>query len=358
MSSNNATKRLEWDEHIRLRPVMYVGKCGDGSDAEDGLYVLLKEIINNSVDEYHAGFGKEIIVNIDNKRLTVRDFGRGIDFDRLVHFHQEFVNAKDKIHIAHRAIGLTGVGFITVVALSSEATIISYQNGLLKRITTSQGKIVSIDDTQSTSEPDGLSVSFIPDNQIFENYTIRVDYLRDLLKQYAVCEPGLKLKFGNEVFYAPFGMLNLIEDLSSGSDTQNGIHIVDELCDIAIAPASNAGDIIVKSFVNGHPTIMAGPHVSFLIDAVYECIKKLVPHRLLKCDLLANLIMCINIKIENPQFESCTRTKLASRDMYEGGKSIKQYITELIETNLSEILKSKPVIKNVLIDALTRTPIF
>lgn len=209
---------------------MYVGKQGDGSDADDGLYILLKEIIDNSVDEFRFGFGKDIVVNLDGNRLSVRDFCRGIDFDRLEHFKEKLVNCKYKTGLAHRTVGASGVGLLIVIALSSETTITSYRRGLMKRITTSRGKIVSIDETQPTKEPDGLLVSFIPDSQIFENYKIRTDYIRDALKIYSVCNPGIRLEFGNETFIAPSGMLNLVNELSGNPDNQRAIHIVDDLC--------------------------------------------------------------------------------------------------------------------------------
>ncbi|MDE6214861.1 ATP-binding protein [Bacteroides sp.] len=337
MSNDNKIKTLEWDEHIRLRPGMYVGKQGDGSDADDGLYILLKETINNSIDEFRFGYGEDIIVNLDGNKLTVRDFGRGIDFDRLEHFKEKLVNSNDKTGFSHRTVGLDGVGLIVAIALSSESTITSYQGGRMMRITTVRGKVVTIDETQPTNEPDGLSVSFIPDSQIFENYKIRVDYIRNLLKIYSVCNPGMRLRFDNETFYAPDGMLSLANDISGITDGQKAIRIVDNLCDIAIISAINPGGGQIHSFVNGHPTIMGGPHVRALIDAVYADLKKLIPHRVLKCDIPADLIMCINILIKNPQFESCTKIKLASRDMCEGGKSIKQYIHELIGGNLPKL---------------------
>lgn len=342
MNDDNEIKTLEWDEHIRRRPGMYVGKHGDGSDPYDGLYILLKEIIDNSVDEFRLGFGKDIVVNIDGNRLSVRDFGRGIDFDRLKNFKEKLVNSKDKTGLAYWTVGAVGVGLIIVIALSSEATITSYRRGLMKRITTSRGKIVSIDETQPTKEPDGLSVSFIPDSQIFENYKIRTDYIRDAIKVYSVCNPGLRLEFGNETFNAPIGMLNLVNDLSGTPDIQRAIHIVDGLCDIALAPANNPGEGKMQSFVNGHPTIMGGTHVKALIDALYTSIKNRISQRILKCDIPADLIICINIKVVEPQFESCTKTKLASRDMSEGGKSIKQYIHELIDRKLPELFDLNP----------------
>ncbi len=354
MNNDNEITTLEWDEHIRHRPWRYIGKLGDGSEADDGLYILLKEIIDNSVDEFRFGFGKDIVVNLDGNRLSVRDFGRGIDFDMLKHFKEKLVNSKDKTGFAHRTVGLVGVGLNVVIALSSETTITSYQRGLMKRITATRGKIVSIDEAQSTKEPDGLLVSFIPDSQIFENYKIRTDYIRDALKIYSVCNPGLRLEFGNETFSAPSGMLNLVNDLSGNPDKQQAIHIVDDLCDIAFAPANNPGEGKMQSFVNGNPTIMGGTHVKALIDALYTSMKNRISQRILKCDIPVDLIICINIKIEEPQFESSTKTRLASRDMSEGGKSIKQYIHELIGGNLPKLFDLNPDLERSFKQAFNR----
>lgn len=356
MINDNKIITLEWDDHIRRRPGMYVGKHGDGTEADDGLYILLKEIIDNSVDEYRFCHSEDIIVNLDGDRLTVRDFGRGIDFDRLEHFKEKLVNSKDKTGLPYRnrTDGAVGVGLIIVIALSSETSITSYQRGLMKRITTSRGKIVSIDTTQPTNEPDGLLVSFIPDSQIFENYKIRTDHIRDLLKTYAVCNPGLRLKFGCEAFSAPNGMLSLVNDLSENTNMQEVIHIVDEFCDIAFAPANNPGEGKMLSFVNGNPTILGGTHVRALIDVIYIPIKKYISQRILKCDIPADLIICINIKVEDPQFESCTKTRLASRDMSKGGKSIKQYIYELIDENLPKLIILNPDLERSLKYAFNR----
>lgn len=345
---------LEWDEYIRRRPGIFVGKHGDDAEADDGLYVLLKEIIDNSVDEYRFCHCKDIIVNLDGDRLNVRDFGRGIDFDRLVHFKEKLVNSKDKTELSYRTVGAVGVGLIIVVALSSETSTTSYQRGLMKRITTSRGKIVSIDEAQPSNEPDGLSVSFIPDSQIFENYKIRTNYIRDLLRIYAVCNPGLRLKFGDETFSAPSGMLSLIHDLSENTNRQGETHIVDDLCDIAFAPANNPGEGKMLSFVNGNPTILAGTHVRALIDAIYVPMKKYISQRILKCDIPADLNICINIKVEDPQFESCTKTRLASRDMSKGGKSIKQYVYELIDGNLPKLIALNPDLESSLKYAFRR----
>ncbi len=350
MNNDNEIKTLECVEHIRRRPGVYVGKPGDGSDADDGLYILLKVIINNSVDEFRFGFGKDIVVNLDGNRLSVRDFGRGIDFGRLEHFKEKLVNTG----FAHRTVVLVGVGLTVVITLSSEATITSYRRGLMKRITTSRGKIVYIDETQPTKEPDGLLVSFIPDSQIFENYKIRTDYIREALKVYSVCNPGLKLEFDNETFSAPNGMLNLVNELSGTPDKQRAIHIVDDLCDIAFAPANNPGEGKMQSFVNGNPTIMVGTHVKALIDALHTSMKNRISQRILKCDIPADLIICINIKIEEPQFESSTKTRLASRDMSEGGKSIKQYIHELIGGNLPKLFDLNPDLERSFKQAFNR----
>lgn len=345
---------LEWDEYIRRRPGMFVGKHGDGSEANDGLYILLKEIIDNSVDEYQICHGKNIIVNLEGDRLTIRDFGRGIDFDRLEHYKEKLVNSKDKTGLPYRTVGAVGVGLIIVMALSSETTITSYRKGLKKRITTSRGKTVSIDEAQLSNEPDGLSVSFIPDSQIFENYKIRADYIRELLKIYAVCNPGLTLKFGDETFSAPSGMLSLVNDLSENTDMQGEIHIVDDLCDIAFAPANNPGEGKMLSFVNGSPTIQGGTHIRALIDAIYVPMKKYISQRILKCDIPADLNICINIKVEDPQFESCTKTRLASRDISNGGKSIKQYVYELIDGNLPKLIAINPDLESSLKYAFSR----
>lgn len=354
MINDNEIITLEWDDHIRRRPGMYIGKHGDGTEADDGLYILLKEIIDNSVDEYRFCHGKDIIVNLEGDRLTVRDFGRGIDFDRLEHFKEKLVNSGDKTGLSHRTVGLVGVGLTVVMALSSETTITSYRKGLKKRITTSRGKIVSIDRTQPSNEPDGLSVCFIPDSQIFGNYKIRADYVRDLLRIYAVCNPGLRLKFGDETFSAPSGMLSLVNNLSENTDKQGVIHIVDDLCDIAFAPANNPGEGKMLSFVNGNPTILAGTHVRALIDAIYVPMKKNISQRILKCDIPADLIICINIKVEDPQFESCTKTRLASRNMSKGGKSIKQYVYELIDGKLPKLIALNPDLESSLKYAFSR----
>lgn len=354
MSTDDKTTTLDWNKHIRLRPGMYVGKRGNGSEADDGLYVLVKEIIDNSVDEFREGFGREVTVGLNGNQLTIRDFGRGIDFDRLVNFNQKLVNVNDKNGMFNRSVGRCGFGIAIVNALSSDMIITSYQKGYVKSIITSRGKIISIDETQPTNEPDGLCVSFTPDNEIFIDYAINANYLREMLKVYAVCNPGLRLGFGQESFYAPQGMLDLLESSLGSTHNSKAIHIVDKYCDLAIAPISNDGKPSIKSFVNGHPTTLGGSHIWSLVDAFYIGMKKLIPQRFLKCDVPANLIICFNIIIENPQFDSCTKSKLASRDMSEDGKTIKQYLLELFEANLPKYFGKDEEIATAFINKLTK----
>lgn len=340
MNTDSNIINLDLKAYIRRRPGMVVGKIGDGRNEDDGIYVLVKEIINNSVDEFRLGFGKEIIINLNNDSLTIRDFGRGIDFDRLAHFYQKLVNVRDKEGMVNRSVGAFGLGLIIVASLSSEMEITSYQHGLEKTIILSQENNISINEQKNTSEPDGLRVRFTPDNQIFGDYAINANHILEMVKVYAVCNPGLSLKFGRESFYAPQGMLNLLENLVGTDYRSTAVHIVDNICDLAIAPMHIATPPIIKSFVNGQPTTLGGQHEEALTEVLYSSLKRILPESFLNYNSSANLIICFNIVIDEPIFYFTTRTRLTSCDINRDGKTIKQYFSELIEANLHDMEKA------------------
>lgn len=353
MIEKDEIKAIHYIEHIRHRPGMYIGRLGNGFDANDGLYVLLKEIIDNSVDEFRAGFGDDIIIKFDENRLSVRDFGRGIDFDRFEHFPERLISTDDKNHIANKTIGLSGLGLITVVSLSSDMTITGYKKGLMKRIATSRGKTVAIDEAIPTEERDGVSISFIPDNLIFGNYSIQEKHIINLLKQYSVCNPGLRLKFGDMTFHAPDGMKDLLSGIIGSNDSGNLIYIKNERCDIAIAPTDSEPGII-KSFVNGYPTESGGTDRYELIDALYAALKSRIPFRLLKTDITSRFNMCINLHVENPVFESGNPRRLCSKNLTKDGISIKEHLNQLMTGEIKSFYDTHPEAEKAILQTLSK----
>lgn len=345
MDNNEKIKVLTIEEHIRLRPALYVGKLEDGSDADDGLYILLRELIDNSVDEYRAGFGDKIIIDIDNNRFSVRDFGRGLDFDWYEHYFENSIDKGD--------VGITCVRLIIVASLSSEMEIISYRSGLMKRVETSRGKVANIDEIVQTNEPDGISISFIPDYHIFKNYSIRIEHIRNLLKQFAICNPKLKLEFCGESFYAPNGMKELITETADKQAIGHILHIQEELSDIAIAPVISTECPILKAYVNGHPTISGGTHVHALRNALYKSLKQRFSLRLLKCDISVCYHICINIKIEDPIFESCNKDKLDSKKMSNDGIALEEYLVKLLADKIPSFFDKNPLTEKAFVMALT-----
>lgn len=260
-------KTLTWQEFMRFRPEMYVGKLGDGSDIEDGVYAMLRGIINDAVDESQLGFGNQIMVTLDGDRLTLRNFGRGLPFRKL----------EEKVSCVYTGgmcdpFYLPTLEYKTICALSSEMTIESYRDGTMKRISASRGEINLNEDPVETDQPNGLFISFIPDKDIFGEYKLDAQIIRYILSIYAAGTPGLKLSFGEEIYYHPDGIMGLFKE-HKDVDLQNAIHVSNCVYDLVIAPVTGKEQGKIISIVNGHLTLNGGPHVDALIEVLFDVLK-------------------------------------------------------------------------------------
>lgn len=272
MENNEENIRtLTWHEHMRLRPEMYVGKLGDGSDIEDGVYAMLRGVINDAVDESHLGFGNQIIVTLDGDRLTLRNFGRGLPFRKL----EEKVSCVITIGM-YDPFYLPTLEYQIICALSSEMTIESYRDGKMKRISASRGEIILSDNPIETDQPNGIFISFIPDRDIFGEYKLDAQIIRHILSIYAAGTPGLKLSLDDEVYHHPDGIMGLLKE-HEDVDLQNAIHACSCVYDLAIAPVNGKEQGKIISIVNGHLTLNDGPHVDALVEVLFDVLKITVP---------------------------------------------------------------------------------
>lgn len=338
--------------HMRRQPGMYIGCLGDGSGIEDGLYVILKEILNDSVDEARLGFGNQIKVTLEGNHLTVRNFGRGIPFPkvetRVLGIFSPGMYAGSNLCI----LSLNDNIYSIVCALSSEMTIESYRHGEMKRIKASRGEIIRNENPADTDLSSGVFVSFIPDKDIFGEYKLDVQIVREILNRYAACNPGLQLSLGDEDFCHPDGMLGLLKG-QTDAHIQNAIRISDCVYDLAIAPVA-CGHGMVTSFVDGHPTPKGGTHVDALIEALYEVLKSLSYEEIHQSNISSKFIIYLNIRIESPNYEESTKWTLITDRISEGGIIIKDYFKVVLKENLSLIFREDSDKRQAFLDALTK----
>ena len=264
MSANydeGTIKTLDWQEHIRRRPGMYIGKLGDGSSADDGIYVLLKEVMDNSVDEFMMGHGKKITVSVDQEKVTIRDFGRGIPLGKLVDVASKMnTGAKYDNEVFKKSVGLNGVGIKAVNALSTEFVIKSVREGIAKQVTFSQGLKVDEKDFQNVQEENGTEVSFVPDADVFKKYRYLNDYIENMMKNYTFLNAGLSIEFNGERYYSRNGLRDLLEENMDHDPIYPIIHLKGEDIEVAITHGNQYGEDYY-SFVNGQHTTQGGTHL-------------------------------------------------------------------------------------------------
>ncbi len=306
--SEDDIKTLDWQEHIRRRPGMYIGKLGDGSNSDDGIYVLLKEVLDNAIDEYMMGFGKQVTVNIENSTVTVRDFGRGIPLGKVVDVASKMnTGGKYDSKAFKKSVGLNGVGIKAVNALSSEFEIISYRDGQCKRALFSKGEIVEDSPLEPTEEANGTFVRFIPDPTIFRDYEYREEFIIPLLKNYTFLNTGLAIIFNGKRFVSRHGLLDLLKENMTQDPLYPIIHLKGDDIEVAITHANQYGEEYY-SFVNGQHTTQGGTHLT------------------------------VAVKVQEPVFESQTKTKLGSRDMGPDGPTVAKFVGDFIKKELDNYL--------------------
>lgn len=340
--SEDTIKTLDWREHIRRRPGMYIGKLGDGSSQDDGIYVLLKEVFDNSVDEFMMGYGKSIDVTIKEKSVKIRDFGRGIPLGKLIDVVSKMnTGAKYDSKVFKKSVGLNGVGIKAVNALSDKFVIQSVRDGKLKEAEFSKGELVKDEKLKSTDEKNGVIVTFIPDKSMFGKYHYISEYVENMLRNYVYLNTGLTIKFNGEKINSKNGLLDLLNSNMSSSGIYPAIHLKNSDMEVAFTHGNQYGEEYY-SFVNGQNTTQGGTHLSAFKESFVKVIREFYKKDFEPADIRAGIIAAFSVKIEDPVFESQTKTKLGSKDMTPGGPTVRNFINDFIKTHLDNYLHQHP----------------
>lgn len=347
--SDDDIKTLDWMEHIRRRPGMYIGKLGDGSYADDGIYVLLKEVLDNSIDEYMMGFGKTIEVTISDGTVTVRDYGRGVPLGKVVDVSSKMnTGAKYDSKAFKKSVGLNGVGIKAVNALSSYFLITSCRDGECKRVEYNKAVIIDESDIQPTQEANGTKVVFVPDNTIFKDYQYKDEFVETLLKNYVFLNSGLTILYNGKRYHSRNGLVDLLNENMTTEPLYPIIHLKGEDIEVVITHSNQYGEEYY-SFVNGQHTTQGGTHLSAFKEAVGRVIKEYYNKNFDYTDIRAGIVAAISVKVEEPVFESQTKTKLGSKDMGPEGPTVSKFINDFIKKELDNYLHKDPETSDILL---------
>jgi len=342
-------KSLDWREHIRMRPGMYIGKLGDGSGSDDGIYILVKEVIDNCIDEYVMGFGNKIDVEIDQQKVVIRDYGRGIPLGKVVECVSKInTGGKYDSKAFKKSVGLNGVGTKAVNALSDYFKVSAFREGKAKVAEFEKGIIINDHKISKSEEQNGTEVIFQPDASIFKNFKYRIDYLNNQLWNYAFLNAGLKIHFNGQVFYSRNGLLDLLEKRTSSEQVRYPIiHMKGEDIEIAFTHGNQYGEQYY-SFVNGQHTTQGGTHLMAFREAVVKTVNEHFDANWDRKDILASIIGAISVRVEEPVFESQTKTKLGSVEMGPEGPTVRTYIVNFIKEQLDNFLHRNAEIKEAI----------
>ena len=340
---------LDPKEHIRRRPGMYIGKLGDGSNSDDGIYVLLKEVLDNSIDEYMMGYGKQITVTVTETTVTVRDYGRGIPLGKLVDASSKMnTGAKYDSAAFKKSVGLNGVGIKAVNALSTSFVITSHRDGKMKRIVYAQGDIVEETGIIDTDEADGTLVQFTPDDTVFRDYKYREEYVIPLIKNYTFLNTGLAIIFNGKRYISRHGLLDLLQDVMTKEPLYPIIHLKGDDIELAITHAPQYGEEYY-SFVNGQHTTQGGTHLAAFKESVSRTIKEYYGKNFEPSDVRNGMVAAVAIKVEEPVFESQTKTKLGSRDTGPNGPTVAKFVGDFVKKELDNYLHRNLDVAEVLL---------
>ena len=340
--NEDVIKTLEWKEHLRLRPGMYIGKLGNGDAPDDGIYVLLKEVIDNSIDEYAMGFGKQLFVDVTETTVTVRDFGRGIPLGKLTDVASKInTGGKYDSKSYKKSVGLNGVGIKAVNALSENFVISSYRDGMMKTAKFERGDLIFESPQVASEETNGTFVQFTPDATLFENYKFNEDFVLTMIRNYTFLNTGLKIIFNGKTYVSRHGLLDLLKENMTKDPLYPVIHLEGDDIEVAITHANQYGEEYY-SFVNGQHTTQGGTHLTAFKESVSRTIKEYSGKNFEYSDIRNGIIAAIAVKIEDPVFESQTKTKLGSRDMGPEGPTVAKFIGDFIKRELDNYLHRNP----------------
>lgn len=346
--SEEHIQTLDWKEHIRRRPGMYIGKLGDGSQPDDGIYILIKEVLDNSLDEYMMGFGKQVEINVEETVVTIRDYGRGIPLGKLEEVASKMnTGAKYDSKAFKKSVGLNGVGIKAVNALSSTFTITSTRDGEARTIEFSGGSKIG-EHTDATGEKNGTRVQFVADAAVFGAYRYNYEYIETMLRNYTYLNAGLVIKFNGVPFISKHGLLDLLTESVGGDFLYNPIHLKGEDIEVAMTHGTGYNESYY-SFVNGQHTTQGGTHQAAFREAVVKTIREFYKKDFDAADIRTSIIAAVSIKVEEPVFESQTKTKLGSKEMSPDGVTVRNFIIDFLKEQLDNYLHKNPETADILL---------
>ncbi len=346
---DDAILSLSWFEHIQQRPGMYIGKLGDGTNSDDGIYVLLKEVIDNSIDEFMMGYGHQIIVNVDEHTATVRDYGRGIPLGSVIDVASKMnTGGKFKEGAFTQTVGLNGVGIKAVNALSTNFEITSYRDGECVSARFSLGQLVESSPVEATDEPNGTLVTFTPSADIFRDYVFRDEFIVPLLKNYTFLNTGLKIVFNGKSYISRHGLEDLLKENLTQEPLYPIIHFKGPDIEVAITHVNQYGEEYY-SFVNSQHTTQGGTHLTAFKEAVSRTMKDYFGRNFEYSDIRNGMVAAIAVNVVDPVFESQTKTRLGSRDMKPEGPTIAKYIGDFIRKELDNYLHRELEVADIIL---------
>jgi len=336
--TEDTIRTLDWKEHIRKRPGMYIGKLGNGSSQDDGIYILIKEVVDNAIDEYMMGFGKKIDITIGEHIVKVRDYGRGIPLGKLVDVASKMnTGAKYDSKVFKKSVGLNGVGIKAVNALSSNFLVSSVRDGKRKSVEFSKGDVVKEYGIVSCNQQNGTEVSFFPDKELFGEFHFISEYVENLIWNYVYLNSGLVINFNKKRFYSKNGLLDLLNSNISGECRYPVIHLVGDDIEIALTHGNQYGEEYY-SFVNGQHTTQGGTHLIAFREGIIKTIREFYKKDFDVSDIRTSIIAAISVKIEEPIFESQTKTKLGSKEISPDGPGLRNFIVDFMLKELDDFL--------------------
>ena len=347
--TEDSIKSLDWREHIRLRPGMYIGKLGDGSSPDDGIYVLVKEVIDNCIDEHTMGYGRQVDIEIKESSVMIRDYGRGIPLGKVVDVVSKInTGAKYDSRAFQKSVGLNGVGTKAVNALSTYFKVTSYRDGKEKTAEFEKGVLTKEHKEQKSDGENGTFVTFTPDNTVFRNYKFIPDFLENQLWNYCYLNAGLVLNFNGKKYVSKNGLLDLLQRKTNEDEIRYPvIHLKGEDIEVAITHNNEYGEDIY-SFVNGQYTTQGGTHVQAFREAYVKTIREFFKKDYDTSDIRQSMVAAVSVRVQEPVFESQTKTKLGSQYVFEGGPSMKAFVADFLLKELDNFLHKNPTIADAL----------
>ncbi|TWV98888.1 DNA topoisomerase IV subunit B [Chitinophaga pinensis] len=341
--TEDSIRSLDWREHIRLRPGMYIGKLGDGSSMDDGIYILLKEVADNCIDEHTMGFGKQIDIRVTEHNVTIRDFGRGIPLGKVVDVVSKInTGAKYDSKAFQKSVGLNGVGTKAVNALSSYFRVESYRDGRGKVAEFERGNLTKEHKESNTSEPNGTLVTFTPDDTVFRNYRFIPEFLENQIWNYCFLNAGLTVSFNGKKYISKNGLLDLLQRKTNEDELRYPIiHLKGEDIEVAITHENQYGEEYY-SFVNGQHTTQGGTHLAAFREAFVKTLRDFYKKDYEATDIRASICAAISVRVQEPVFESQTKTKLGSLTVFENGPSMKAFVLDFLSKHLDDFLHKNP----------------